>query len=442
MSLSHDDAAHLLRRVGFAGLDAEIDHFAGRAVGDAVDEILALTPTLPARPPFARNRSVWPGIVDFRTWWIQRMIDARWIDRTAATPSPLVEKLTLFWHSHFATGAAKVEDLRTVYDQHHILRDLAKGSFADLLGAVCTNGAILSFLDNHLNTADAPQENFARELMELYTVGPTEFTERDVVEMTRAWTGHGTIGWQDSISRWNQTYRYHPDHHDHGPKTLFGRPPRDWNGPETLTLFTEGVKAPACARFLARKFWTFFVDDTPTDAQVRTLADALGPTMDITALLRAMLTDPAFWDSRYAAVRSPIEFVVDVLRRTGVPADESGIEWQMDGMGQGLFDPPTVAGWGVNGYWVDTKVAWGKARFVTALRWNEDYHRQFDDILDEPDDDAAVERMLTFFGLGWASPQTRTALARLWRSHRRRHQWAAKHNIIVATTMSPEFQIA
>jgi uncharacterized protein (DUF1800 family) len=439
MPLSHDDAAHLLRRVGFAGLDAEIEHFAGREVADVVDEILALTPTLPTRPAFARNRSVWPGIRDFRHWWIQRMIDANWVDRTAATPSPLVEKLTLFWHSHFATGASKVEDLRAVYDQQHILRDRGKGTFGGLLHAVCTDGAILSFLDNHLNTADSPQENFARELMELYTVGPSGFTERDVVEMTRAWTGHGTIGWEGS--NWNQTYRYYPDRHDNGSKTLFGQT-ANWNGPETLSLFTTGVRAPACARFLARKLWRFFVNDSPTDAQIARLAAALGPTMNISALLRTMLTDPAFWDSRYATVRSPIEFVVDVLRRTGVRSEDSGIEWQMDGMGQGLFAPPSVAGWDVNGHWVNTKVAWGKARFVNGLRWNEDYHSRFDDILDEPTAAAAVDRMLAYFGLGWASPETRAALAQLWRSHGRRHQWAAKHNIIIAATMSPEFQVA
>ena len=178
----------------------------------------------------------------------------------------------------------------------------------------------------------------------------------------------------------------------------------------------------------------FFVNDTPTDAQIAALAAALGPTMDIAALLRTMLTDPAFWDSRYATVRSPIEFVVDVLRRTGIRADESGIEWQMDGMGQGLFAPPSVAGWGVNGHWVNTKVAWGKARFVNQLRWNEDYHRRFDDILDEPDahrrrrPDARLLRHR--LGVARDPRRARATVANPWQAapmgrqaqrHRRRH---------------------
>ncbi|MGI9622322.1 MAG: DUF1800 domain-containing protein [Acidimicrobiales bacterium] len=446
MPLSQSDAAHLLRRVGVMGNQEEIDHFAGRERADAVDEILALEPTLPARPGFAESRSVWPGIVDFRQWWVNRMVNARWVNRAAATPSPLEEKMTLFWHSHFATAASKVEDLRVIWGQNNLFRRRSTGSFHTLLSEVTTHGALLFHLDNQQNTVEDLQENFARELMELYTTGPDHFTEEDVVEMARAWTGHGTIGW---IGYWDQRYRFYPSDHDNSPKTLFGQT-ANFDGPDTIALFTNGVRKEATARFIATKLWRYMVSDEVPASAIDDLAAAWSPTMNLTDLLRALLLHDGFWadEARFALVRSPIEFAVAVLRQLGLASGDSGIHYLMDDMGQALLEPPSVAGWGTGRDWLSTQTLWGKARFVGGLRWNDDVWRRFYDAGDSDVRESitprqAANRIINVLGIPDPSPGTRQMLEDFWTDHvNGDDRWAAKYNSVIVGTLAPEFQVS
>ena len=291
MPLSQAQAKHHCRRVGFGGKSTEVNLFGQMERTEAVDYCLDALPDPPPRPPGIDDTNWWEVLTQTQDWWLQRMADARWHNRDSATPSPLEEKMALFWHSHFATGISKIEDMRSMWDQHQILRNRGMGNLHTLLEQVCTNGAILSYLDNDQNTKWDPQENFARELMELYTIGPDAFVEADVIEMTRAWTGHGIVGW---VGYHDASYEYHGSAHDGSNKILFDLPPQRWNGPDTLEIFTSGVRRDATARFIANKLWHFFVNDHPTEGQLQDVVDAFLPNLIIRDALREILNHGAF----------------------------------------------------------------------------------------------------------------------------------------------------
>lgn len=439
MPLSRAESAHLCRRVGFGGTIGEITHFSDREPEDAVEELLAVNPDPAVGPPGLNNPEWWQVSNDMRLWWVDRMIDARWVNRTADRPSPLEEKMTLFWHSHFATGISKVEDASTMFKQNNIFRNRGRGSFATLLDKVTHNGALLRYLDNDSNMASNPQENFARELMELYTIGPENFTESDVIEMTRAWTGHGIVGW---VGEWDATYEWHPEYHDGGMKVLFGLPAQRWNGHGTLSIFTEGVRQTATAHFIATKLWRYFVNDHPTESEIDTVVDAFLPTLDITAALRAILLHPTFWapETEFALVRSPIEIIVHVLRELRLNADDGNFIWQLDSLGHLLYEPPSVAGWGTGDYWVGTGAVWSKAQWLISLGWNQDAWSQFEPFIEHETGLEAADFVLDLLNVPKPSQETRDALASLWTAHRASDSWAAKHNAMILSAMCPEMQ--
>lgn len=442
MPLSQAEAKHLCRRVGFGGKTGEISLFRTMERAEAVDYCLDIAPDEPTRPSGVYNPEWWQSLTIAREWWINRMSDAQWHNRDDSTPSPLEEKMTLFWHSHFATGVAKVEDMRTVYRQHEILRKRSMGSFQTLLDRVCTNGAILRYLDNNQNTVWDLQENFARELMELYTIGPDEFVETDVIEMAKAWTGHGIEGWNGSHH--DATYRYYNDAHDNSRKVLFGLPAERWNGPDTLPIFTSGVKRDATARFIARKLWQFFVNDEPTETELQDIVDAFLPGLVIKDALRAILTHDSFWasENRYALTRSPVEFCVDVLRRLKVRAEDTGLRWMMDELGHALFAPPSVAGWGTGGYWVSTMSTWAKANFLGSMRWSEHVRDQFDHLDDYGSAKDGADEIVRILGIPDPSNATQASLEEWWTTHRQRDQWAMRNNALIVGGMMPEMHVA
>lgn len=442
--LTSSDAAHLLRRVGFAGTDAEIQHFTGMSRAAAVSAVLNTASPMPGDPSYIHVPEWWTRLNDLKWWWLQRMIDGAWINRSGSTPNPLVEKLSLFWHSHFSSGVHKVEDLSAMFYQNQLFRQYGMGDFETLLDKVCGDeplggGALLRYLDNDTNDKDNPQENFARELMELYTIGPDEFTENDVIEMARAWTGHGIVGW---VGYWDATYQFRSERHDYSNKALFGLPLQNWDGPATINELVKGVKRQATARFLATKLWRFFVNDSPSTSTINSLVATFSPTMDIEVLLEAIFMHDDFWNSKWALTRSPIETIVDVCRRTGITAQESNVQWLMAQMGQEIFEPPSVAGWGTSGYWVSTMGAWGRTAFLTQIRWNSDVQANFDGIMDEPNAAAGAQMIIDVLGLADVSNETRTALEEFWTDHDNTHRWAAEPNAVVIGGMTPEFLTA
>ncbi len=457
---SRADAAHLLRRAGFGGSSAEIGALTGRTRGACVDAVMGLRSGDPVPlgpdvgvPTFVTKNRQWEAQSAVIDWWVARMAalssptTVPTVVPSVAGPSPLQEKMTLFWHDHFACSQDKVDDIPAMWDQNSMFRRLGLGDFGGLLRAVSVQPATLIYLDNQSNVAGSEQENYARELMELHTIGVGEFTEIDVIAMARAWTGHNTVGWTGS--EWDSTYVYNPGDHDHANKTLFGIT-ANWNGlvrsageREVMAEFVSGVKQGATARFISRKIFRWFAHLDPGDGLVAVLADAfVASGMRVDALVRAVLSHDEFWgpESRWAQVKSPTELMVSVARRSGLPVADMGLRWNMESMGQVLLSPPDVAGWGIGGEWLTTASAWGRGRAMRSLRWRASEAG----LLAGTDEMAAADAVrviLDLFGLEEVSTATRSELERWHQEARAAARWSIPTQGFLLGAMTPEFQV-
>ena len=268
-----------------------------------------------------------------------------WLDRMVRSPRPLQEKLTLFWHDHFATTE---QDTPLMLAQNRTLRRHALGSFPVLLREVTRDPAMLLHLSLANSDPEAPNENFARELMELYTLG-RGYTERDIREAARALTGF-RADWEDDGSV--RTY-YDAEYHDRGRKRIFGHRGRhDWQ--DVLTLC---VKHPAHAPFLCGKLWEYFIGRAPTRATRAKLASIYRRSGHRTRpVVAAILAHPALYRQldAPAMVKSPVVFLAGALRSTGQGIDRDSWGWLLSGMGQMPFRPPSVAGWEWGTAWLST----------------------------------------------------------------------------------------
>ncbi len=354
------DIAHLLRRAGFGGTASQIATYAAQPLSTTVDELLDFTGA-PAdvEPAFLHeDRGDWEKEVLLQQWWLDRML---------TTSKPLQEKLALFWHGHFATSNHKVGDTLLMYRQNALFRREAAGSFRSLVHQMSLQPAMLIFLDNDPNVRGRPNENFARELMELFTLGVNEYTQDDVVASARAWTGHNT----DDDDR--RVYRFYPTRHDTGMKTFMGVT-RNWDGPEIIDhiLADSAVKKRTAARFISKKMWSFFAYPEPDATVLDDLEQVfLDADLDVRSLVRAIFLHPQFMSptARGGLVRTPVEWVVAVLRAVGMTAAETNPQWWMEEMGQQLFAPPHVAGWDQNAYWLGTMNVWARANWARSITW-------------------------------------------------------------------------
>lgn len=356
------DVAHLLRRTGFEGTPAEISSYAAMDLPAIVDTLLDFSPNPPDAPPASLNdpaKGDWERMIDLVQWWLDRM---------ATVPRPLQEKLTFFWHGHFCTQASKVGHAVDMYDQNHLFRTAGLGGFEALVQQMSLQVAMLIYLDNDPNSKGSPNENFARELMELFTLGVNQYTQDDVVASARAWTGHNVD--YDANPR---VYRFYPERHDTDPKTFMGET-RNWDGPEIITrILTVEPQRSIAARFIAKKAWSFFAAPNPSAAILDQLQNAfVASNLDIRTLLRTMFLMPEFYTStvKQGLVRSPVEWIVTVLKATGRSAVDQNPQWWMEDMGQVLFEPPNVAGWKPNAYWLNSTALWARADFARNLTWH------------------------------------------------------------------------
>ena len=441
-TLTNLDAAHLLRRTGFGGTAAEIGSFTGLERSVAVDRVMDLSTAPPVVRPAVDNRSTqWECFVAASEWWVSRMV---------TTPKPLQEKLSLFWHGHFASSQTKVNDMTAMFNQNQLFRSKCLGNFGELAQAAAIDSAMLVYLDNDTNKAGAEQENFARELMELFTMGVGAFTEADVIAMAKAWTGYNTVGWNGTFN--DSTFRYFANKHDNSVKTLFGVA-ADWTGPQAIDAIVNGVKRPVCAAFIAKKMFSFFAHTTPSEALVQELANAfIASNMSIAALVRAVLMHDDFWaaSTRYALVKSPTEFVVDVLRRTGIAVSVAGVAWNMGPMGQNLFNPPSVAGWGQNGYWLSTATVWARSNWLEGMRWKlKDVPKWASLLTMAPA--AGVQQILDDLGIFEPSAPTRAQLEAWFTQAKDGYRennvstfdgWSIQPNALVMGALTPEFLAA
>jgi len=398
--LNSGDIRHLFRRVGFGALDSDIAAHVGRARAEVVDAILTAPGTVdPATSPDVAGMTRFEARQVLASWWVTEM---------ATSPAPVIERLTLFWHSHFACSTNKVTKVSLLRDQHVTFRRLGAGPFLDLVQAIAVSPATLIELDNAKNIAGHEQENFARELMELYTLGNGNFAESDVIDMARAWTGHG-------LSATSQTaaYEFHPAHHDDGPKTLFGLPPRNWNGPDVIDEIVTRSGRAATFHHLSTKLWQQFGDPefvpaAAVDAIAAAWSAPGGTTIDA---LRTLLMRDEFWapERRFAMVKAPIPWLAEIQRRTGAAFSPKALDGRSGEMGQRLFEPPSVNGWGHNDFWTTPSRLLARAHVAKLGRFTI-RDSGFLAGMESLDDAAAADFVLAKFGVPDAASSTRAGL--------------------------------
>jgi uncharacterized protein (DUF1800 family) len=355
------DIAHLLRRTGFGGTASQIATLAAQPLTTTVDQLLDFS----AAPADVQPAFLTDGTLG--DWQKEFQLQAWWLDRMATTTTPLQEKLAFFWHGHFATANYKVGDSLLMYQQNALFRASAAGNFRDLVQTMSLQPAMLIWLDNDPNEKGNPNENFARELMELFTLGVDQYTQDDVVASARAWTGYNC----DDNNR--ELFHFYPDRHDDGMKTFMGVT-QDWGGPDIINfiLNTDPTHKLIGAKFIAGKLWEFLAYPNPEQAVVDTVGQAFyDADLSIDALVRAILLHPQFLsdEAKQGLVRTPTEWVVTCMKAVGLTAEDVNPQWWMSDMGQQLFEPPNVSGWRPNEYWLTTSRLWARANWARYVIW-------------------------------------------------------------------------
>ena len=434
MASNPDEIAHLLRRSGFVAPAARVAQLAQLDWAAAVEAVLDTS----GNPPEDLPASVF-------TWDPSRGYDIYvdlvqwWLDRCVSTPTPVVEKMTLFWQGHFTSSFAKVYNVPAILSQHRLYRSMALGDFYTLAQRMAVEPAMLWYLDNSDNVKGSPNQNFARELMELFLLGVGNYTEDDVIASARAWTGHTTPAWNVP------TYVFRDDLHDNDPKTFFGTT-KNWNGQDIINeIFANSAKRPVVARFMAKKLWEFFAYQNPAPAVVDAIAQAfLAASFDVKAALRSIFNHAEFRSvqARQGLVRSPIEYVVAAMYHTSTKSAEAHPEWYLGDMGQEPFNPPNVSGWRPNAYWVNSSAFSGRAEFARYLSWRLRERGWWAD-LNSRTVDSAVDHGAETFGVAPLTPTTRAAITN-WLANDRTQgeRWAEQTNINTLFLLAPEMSLA
>jgi uncharacterized protein (DUF1800 family) len=294
------------------------------------------------------------------------------------SPQPFWEKLTLFWHGHFATEIRKVNSPFAMQKQNRLLRQLGLGRFETLVMGVAKDPAMIWYLDNNRNVKGKPNENFARELMELFTMGVHGgYTEKDVLESARAFTGwsfrHGNDNKPEEFEKYmNPQYVFNAKQFDDGEKTYLGQKGK-FTGEDIVRM---ACAHPSTAKFIITKLWKFYVSETIPDASLETLVAVWNSSQgDIGAVLKAMLTSEAFYarENRLALVKSPADYVIGTLRALEAklsPEQCLGAYTTMERMGQALLNPPNVKGWDGGTHWVSDTTILNRLAFIGGVSQN------------------------------------------------------------------------
>ena len=291
------------------------------------------------------------NILDLRRWWLERMMTG---------PAPLLEKMTLFWHGHFATSVQKVKDAYWMWLQNDTLRCNALGNFAALTKKMSRDPAMMIYLDLQQSRREYPNENWARELMELFTVGIGNYTEQDIREAARAFTGY-------RIDMTTQQFRFKAFQQDLGRKMFMGRTGA-FNGDDIIDILT---KQPACAQFIGRKLWGYFVEDDPPQQIVDTVASRIrAHNYEMRPVLREIFTSAEFYSDRAmrTQIKGPVQYIVQTskLLETSLPSPIVA-QNAMRQMGQILFAPPNVKGWDGGKAWISTSTLLFRYNFANYL---------------------------------------------------------------------------
>jgi uncharacterized protein (DUF1800 family) len=354
---SHRNAERLLWRAGFGPKPGAVDHVVSVGIEAAVRELTR---------PSGAAKLTGPAPVDddgnalapADAWGHDHLW---WLDRMVRSDQQLVERMTLIWHDWFATSNDKVGDQQLMLNQNETIRRNALGSFHDLIVALTPDPAMLIWLDGIENHAADPNENFAREVMELFTLGADRgaYTERDVRELARALTGF-TVDWIDGVGLRN--FRYEARLHDSSSKTVFGKTGNyDWQ--DALRLCLEN---PFHASFFVTKLWGYFVPTPPDSATQASLQQIYTNSgYAIAPVVEAILMHPDMYSDR-ALVKPPVVYNAGLLRAFGIPVKTTAWAWLANMAGQVMFWPPNVSGWD-DSTWLDTSTWRGRSMMVTYV---------------------------------------------------------------------------
>jgi uncharacterized protein (DUF1800 family) len=399
---NYDTAAHLLERAGFGGTPEDIAALAKLTPAEAVARLVriegapavnlppydesnihdpGLEPFPPSRPAVtdmakekgealgikvkpSGNRRMQPIVDKFFYWLRASSLETNrvaywWANRMLLSPRPLQEKMALFWHGHFASNEAKVRDYRKLLGQLRLFEKDGLGNFRDLTLAVAQDPAMLCFLDAGVNVKGASNENFAREIMELFTMGPGNYTEKDIREAARAFTGWNYVDLKFVINK---------DQHDDGVKTFLGKT-GDLDG---VAVIDRIMERPVTAQFITAKLYHFFVRDELSPEVRKQLADLLRQNhYEIAPLMEKIFLSRDFYSAASTGthIKGPVELAVNTYKKLGLPEvpGEPDFNSETSALGQQLFQPPTVAGWAQGRSWITPGLLLERANFMRDI---------------------------------------------------------------------------
>jgi uncharacterized protein (DUF1800 family) len=353
--------SHLYRRAGFGCTPREMREAVQAGLDATLERMLS-----PPKSPFMglapiTNPAVPAAAMQIRAEWLQRMLSGA---------EPLRERLTFFWHNHFATSIAKIQDARLMERQIELIRKHALGKFGPFLKEMSREPAMLIWLDSNQNVKAHPNENYAREIMELFALGVGNYTEKDVQEAARAFTGWQVSGPNDGARQ----FKFVTAEHDFGRKVVL-KQEGDWDGDDVIRILLE---QPACARFLVRKLYRFFINENvqAPDALIQPLADQLKKSdYELLDLVKTILKSRLFFSAHAYRrnVKGPIDYSVGVSRllcagATGsVVVSPYSLINTLELQGQQLYQPPNVKGWEGGKAWLNTATVLARHNFSAAM---------------------------------------------------------------------------
>ena len=367
---------HLMRRAGFGASHEELAARAAKGYEATVEELLH-----PEEQEAVDLELLYRFMPGYEGALGPPLNQAEWVYRMINTQRPLEEKMALFWHQLFATGNSKVDNPPELTQQIAMFREHGMGSFRDLLVELAKNPAMIFWLDNNGNHMGAINENWGRELLELFSMGVGNYSEDDIKEASRAFTGW-TIGPKiprNPLGRFYWNFEYRPEDHDDGEKTFLGYT-GNFDGQDIIDIV---VKQPATARFLSRHLYNFFVADEPQvpswnitppndpaaiDALISTYNDTDG---DVRAMLRTLFNSDFFKEARYSRVKSPAELVIGTAKMAGnYQGPRPGfnqLAFECAYQGQELLNPPSVESWHTGAEWIDGGALVRRVNFAAGL---------------------------------------------------------------------------
>ena len=368
--------AHLMRRAGFGASRQELEERAAKGYEATVEDLLH-----PEEQPPIDDDILYRFMPGYEGALGPPINQAEWVYRMINTQRPLEEKLALFWHQLFATGNSKVDNPPEITQQIAMFRRQALGSFRDLLVELAKNPAMIWWLDNNGNHNGAINENWGRELLELFSMGVGNYSEDDIKDASRAFTG-----WtiepkipRNPLGRFYWNFEYRAEDHDDGEKSFLGQTGR-FNGEDIIDIV---VKQPATARFLARHLYNFFVADEPQvpswninppndpDAVDQLVAAYDESDGDLRSMMRLLFNSDFFKNARFARVKSPAELVVSTVKMAGnYQGPRPGfnmLAMECNWQGQELLNPPSVESWHTGGEWIDGGALVRRVNFAAGL---------------------------------------------------------------------------